>query len=168
MKQLLSSHAEARSLHQRNKLILIARSRLEFIVIKLIDNEKSLFFIVPSQLSEAQISIVIVSLVALKHNLQQRCKKLNILCVVYNLVFSSHQLYTLPILLLINIELVVKNSFVFFVASLHAISRLDRLFLNKAYLLLTARHYRRNIGVINQLRRVFCLFVCITAILFLG
>ena len=165
MKQLLSSHAEIRSLHQRNELILIARSRSEFIIIMLIGNEKSLFFIVPSQLPKTQISIVIVSLVALKHDFQQRCKKLNIFYAVYDPVFLFYQLYALSTLLLMNIELVVENSFVFFVASLHAMSRLNRLFLNKAHLLLTARYYRRNIDVINQLRRVSCLFVCITAIL---
>ena len=131
----------------------------------LTSNKKNLFFIVPSQLPEAQISIVIVSLVALKHNLQQRWKKLNILCAVYDPVFSFHQLHALPTLLLINIELVVEDSFIFFVANLHAMSQLNRLFLNKTHLLLTARHYRRNIGAINQLRRVPCLFVCMTATL---
>ena len=165
MKQLLGSHAEARSLHQRNELILVARSRSELIVIMLIGSEKSLFFIVSSQLPEVQISIVIVSLVALKHDLQQRCKELNVFCAVYDLVFSFHQLHALSTLLLMNIELVVENIFVFFVVSLHAMNQLNCLFLNEVYLLLTARHYRRNIGVINQLCCVFCFFVCMTAIL---
>ena len=166
MKQLLNSHAEARSLHQRNKLILIARSRSELIVVMLTGNKKSLFFIVPSQLPEIQISIVIVSLVALKHDFQQRCKELNVLCAVYDSVFSLHQLHALPTLLLMNIEFAVENIFVSFVVSLHAMGRLNRLFLNETYLLLIARYYRRNIGVINQLRCVSCLFVCMTATLF--
>ena len=165
MKQLLGSKVETRSTHQRNGLILIARSRSELIVVMLIGSGKSFFFIVSSQLSGAQISIVIVSLIALKHDLQQRCRELNVSCAVYDSVFSSHQLHALPTLLLVDIGLAVESSFVSFVVKLHASGQLDRLFLDEARLLLTASHYRWHIGVVNQLRRVSCPFVCMTVIL---
>ena len=165
MKQLLSSKAETRSTHQRNELILIAHSPPKLIVVMPTDSDKSLFFIVSSQLPKAQISIVIVPLIALKHDLQQRCRELNVPCAVYDPVFSPHQLHALPTLLLVDIGLAVEDSFVSFVAKLHASGRLDRLFLDEAHLLLTASHYRRHIGAVNQLRRVPCPFVCMTATL---
>ena len=75
LKQLFESHAESRNLNQRNALIVIARSRLELIVVMPIGSGKSLLFVVSSQLLGAQVTIVIVPLVALKQNLLQRCKK---------------------------------------------------------------------------------------------
>ena len=149
MEQLLGSHAEPRSRHQRNGLILVARSRPELIVVMPTDSGKSLFVIVPSQLSGAQSSIVIVPLVALKRDLQQRCKELKVSCAVYDPVFSPHQLHALPTLLLVDIGFAVDESFVFFVTRLHALGRLNRLFFDEAHLLLTARHYRRYIGFVN-------------------
>ena len=165
MKQLLSSHVETRNIHQRNEFILITRNRSKFIVIMSIDNDKIFFFILFSQLSKVQINIVIVFLIALKHDFQQRCKKLKIFCAVYDSIFSSHQLHALSTLLLMNIEFAIENNFVFFVIELHAIDRLNRMFLNEIHFLLIVRHYHRHIDVINQLRRVFCFFVCMTIIL---
>ena len=81
---------------------------------------------------------------------------------MYDSIFTSHQLHALSTLLLMNIDNVVNESFVTFVASLHALSRLNRLMFDETHLFLIARHYRLRIEIINQLRRILCLFVCMT------
>ena len=84
---------------------------------------------------------------------------------MYDSIFTSHQLHALFTLLLVNIDDVVDESFVTFATSLHALNRLNRLMFDETHLLFTTRHYRLRIEIINQLRRVFCSFVCMTIIL---
>ena len=84
---------------------------------------------------------------------------------MYDSIFTSHQLHALSTLLLVDIDDAATEDFVTFVTSLHAMGRLNRLMLDEAHLLFIARHYRLRIEVINQLRRVLCPFVCMTATL---
>ena len=66
LKSIFESHAKSRSLNQRNELFMIARNRLETLIVMLIESEKSLLFVIFAQLSNAQVTMIIVSLIVLK------------------------------------------------------------------------------------------------------
>ena len=162
LQRIFESHAESRSLNQRNDLIMIARSRLEIIVVMLTSDEKSLLFVVSSQLSSAQVTMIIVFLIALKQNLLRRCMKWNVICACYDLDTTSQQMHAVFSLLLMNIETTITSNFVSFARFLHATNRLNRIVLDEAHLLLIASHYRSRIVELNVLRRVFCSLICMT------
>ena len=165
LKRLFGPHAEPRSLEQRNGLILVARSRPELIIVMPTGSGKSLLFVVPSQLPQTQTTIVIVPLLALKQDLVDRCKEWRVACTTYDRIASPHRLHALPALLLVDIEDAVHDTFLAFVSSLHTAGRLDRLVLDEAHFLVTARLYRKHLPAIHQLRRINCPFVCMTATL---
>ena len=87
--RIFESHAESRSLDQRNDLIIIARNRLDIIIIIFIENDKNLLFVIFSQLLNIQIIVIIISFITLKQDLIRRCMKWNILYVCYDLVITS-------------------------------------------------------------------------------
>ena len=104
LKQLFGPHAEPRIQDQRNGLLLVARSHSELIVVMPIGSGKSLLFVVPSQLPQAQVTIVIVSLIALRQDLLQRCQEWKIACMVYDPFLISQQSHAVPALLLVDID----------------------------------------------------------------
>ena len=68
-------------------------------------------------------------------------------------------------LLLINIEIVVILNFLVFARFLHIINRLNRIVLDKTYFLFITKYYCRKIIIVEMLRRISYLFVCIITIL---
>ena len=160
MKQLFDSQAESRSMNQRNELLMIARSRSKMLVMMSTDSDKILLFVILSQLSRAKIIIVIVSLIALKQDLQKRCKQWSIHCMSYDSFFTRNQLHAVSSLLLVNIENVVTSDFVEFAQTLHVNDRLNRIVLNEIHQLLIINHYRQRMSFISQFRDIFVSFVC--------
>ena len=165
MKQLFDSQTEFRNTNQRNELLMIARSRSKMLVMMFIDNDKILLFVILSQLSRAKIIIVIVSLIALKQDLQERCKQWDIHCMSYDFFFIRNQLHAISSLFLVNIENVVISDFVEFAQTLHVNDRLNRIVLNETHQLLIINYYRQRMSLIFQLRDIFASFVCIIDIL---
>ena len=141
---------------------MIARNRSKIIVIMLTSSEKSLLFIVSSQLFQTHVIVIIVSLIVLKQDLIRQCLKWKVLCVCYDSVITSQQLHAISSLLLMNINRAITLEFLTFARVLHATNRLNRIVLNETHLLLTIAHYRSRVIVVELLRRIFCLFVCMT------
>ena len=142
MKQLFDSQTKSRNMNQRNELLMIARNRSKMLVMMFIDSDKILLFVILSQLSRAKIIIVIVSLIALKQDLQERCKQWDIHCMSYDFFFIRNQLHAISSLFLVNIENVVISDFVEFAQTLHVNDRLNRIVLNEIHQLLIINHYR--------------------------
>lgn len=78
---------------------------------------------------------------------------------------TEHQLHAISSLLLVDVDLAVTSSFIAVFTALHACGRLDRLVIDEAHLILTAAHYRENLGLLGVLRRVGCPILCLTATL---
>lgn len=165
LQRIFGPHAAPRSLDQRHGLIMIARSRPETVVVMPTGGGKTLLFVVPSLLPGAQVTLVIVPLVALRQDLLRRCREWNVACACYDADITPQRMHAVPGLLLVDIETAVTPDFLAFARSLHAMDRLDRIVLDEAHLLLTAGHYRRKIVAVGVLRRIPCPFVCMTATL---
>lgn len=166
LQQLFGPQATARSNVQRTILRLITCSRPETIIVMLINSGKTVLFVVPSLLPQAQVTVVIVPLIALKHDLIRRCTEWNISFEVYENTWTQpERLHAVPSLLLIDVKIVSSPSCIEFLHRLQVKGRLDRIVLNEAHLLLTAAHYRACLTLLALLRRVHCPFVCLTATL---
>jgi len=104
---------------------------------------KTVLFVVPSLLPQAQVTVVIVPLIASKHDLIRRCTEWNISFGLYENTWAQpERLHAVPSLLLIDVEIVSSPSCIGFLHRLQAEGRLDRIVLDEAHLLLTAAHYR--------------------------
>jgi hypothetical protein len=146
LQRILGPHAAPRSLHQRNELIMVARSRPETMVVMPTSGGKSLLFVVPSLLPRAQVTLVIVPLIALRQDLLQRLGEWDVACACYDAAVTPQQVHAVPALLLVDIETAVTPDFLAFARALHALDRLDRMILDEAHLLLTVAHYRRHVA----------------------
>ncbi|KAL8689011.1 MAG: hypothetical protein Q9218_005217, partial [Villophora microphyllina] len=165
LQRLFGLHAAPRNLDQRDGFLLVARSRPEAIIVLPTGSGKTLLFIVASQLPGAQVTIVIVPLIALKQDLRQRCTAWGIVHAIYDPCSTPQQLHAVPTLLLVDIETAVTPGFLSFARALHAIGRLDRFVLDEAHLLLTASYYRTQLPAVAGLRRVHVPFICMTGTL---
>ena len=63
---------------------MVARSRLEAIIVLPTGGSKSLLFLVASQLPGAQVTIVIVPLIALRQDLRQRCNTWGLVHAIFD------------------------------------------------------------------------------------
>ena len=125
LQRLFGPEADFRSQDQRNGFRLIIRCRAETLIVMPIDSGKSLLFIVFSQLPGAQITIVIVSLIALRYDLILRCQAWGVLCATYDSVVIPQRLHAISTLLVVDIYLATTQEFVAFVEALQRTGRLD-------------------------------------------
>ena len=68
-------------------------------------------------------------------------------------------------LLLVNVDLAITNFFIAIIQTLQNCDRLDRLIIDKVYLILTATHYRENLELLKVLRQVRYLIIYLTTTL---
>ena len=163
--QLLGPLAQPRS-SQKEALSLIASSRPEALIILPTASGKTLLYILPTLLPLAQVTVVIVPLIALKQDLIQRCIRWKLAFVCYEASQDwQDRLHAVPSLILVDIDIAVSAGFRGFLQTLHRDGRLDRLIIDEAHLILTSAHYREKLGLLGVLRQVPCPIVCMTATL---
>lgn len=163
---LFGPHASFRTQAQQDCLNIIAQSGPEAIIILPTGAGKTIVFLVPTLLPGAQVTVVIIPLIALKHDLLRRCKEWGIEPLCYRPEsWHEDRLHAVPSLVLIDIDLAVSERARSFLRALYANNRLDRIVLDEAHLLLTASHYREKLGLLGALRSIPCPFVCMTATL---
>ena len=97
---------------------------------------KSLSYLLASSLVTSNITLVIIPLVGLKLDIQERAAEFNIPCSVFE---KEQEFSTLTLL---SIETVRNANFIFKVKDLVSQERLDRVVVDECYLLFTSRSYR--------------------------
>jgi len=166
LKVVFGPTAIVRDRPQREALQLLASWTPESIIILPTGGGKSTLYLVMSRLHAADVTIVIVPLIALRQDLIRRCRESGILYWHYNNVDRMEErLHAVPSLVFVDVESATTDQFVAFLRQLHDSGRVDRLVLDEAHLVLTASHYRDNLGWLGKLRQVPCPFVCLTATL---
>ena len=166
LRDVFGPAATVRDHTQREALQLLASWTPESIIILPTGGGKSTLYLVLSRLQAAEVSIVIVPLIALRQDLIRRCREYGILHWHYNNVDRMQdRLHTVPHLVFVDIESAVTRHFMAFLQQLHDNGRVDRLILDEAHLVVTASHYRDNLGWLGALRQVPCPFICLTATL---
>ena len=95
----------------------------------------------------AEVTIVIVPLIALRQDLIRRCREYGISHWHYNNVDRMQErLHAVPHLVFVDVESAVTQHFMAFLKQLHDSGRVDRFILDEAHLVVTSSHYRENLG----------------------
>ena len=105
---------------------------------------KSLTYLLASALSTSTTTIVIVPLVGLKLDLIRRAEEFNIPISIYE------EIKDFKALTLISIETILNTSFLEAIRSLIESSKLDRIVVDEAHLLITTKSYRSSIFKFKQ------------------
>jgi len=145
LKRLFGPSAAPRDSMQRDGLQLLARSRPETIVVTPTGSGKSVLYVVLSLLPRAEVTVVIVPLIALRQDMVRRYEQWQIPFRVWPAGHVVGQLYAVPSLLLVDIGHAVRPDFAALLSRLQLHRRLDRIVLEEAHLLLTASHYREKL-----------------------
>ncbi|MCJ1485470.1 hypothetical protein MMC06_005644 [Schaereria dolodes] len=151
--------------HQHNALLLIARSLPETIVVMPTGSEKTVLFMTPTLLPQAEVTVVITPLVALKQDLTRRCQEWNVSHTHYHPSMADERLHAVPLLLFIDVEQVSSVDFQTLLEALARHGRLDHIILNEAHLMLTASYYCQELRHLITLRQFPCPFIYLTATL---
>ena len=166
LKVVFGPTAIVRDRTQREALLLLASWTPESIIVLPTGGGKSTLYLVMSCLQAADVTIVIVPLIALRQDLIRRCREAGIPYWHYNNVDRMEErLHAVPPLVFVDVESATTKQFVAFLQQLHHSGRVDRLVLDEAHLVLTSTPYRANLGWLGTLRQVPCPFVCLTATL---
>lgn len=127
---------------------------------------KTLLYVLSSLFPSAQVTTVIVPLISLKQDLLCRCSEWQIEALCYSQsACLINQFYSMPLLLFIDVDLAVTDYCDIFLLLLQENSHLDCIVLDEAHLILTASHYREQLGFFRYLRILHCLFICLTTTL---
>ena len=122
---------------QRDALSLIARSRPETLIVMPTGSGKTILYVVPTLLPGAQVTVVIVTLVALKQDLLRRCAEWGLEPLCYSRTTCDEgRLHAVPSLVFVDVDSAVTQSFRAFLQRLQKTGRLDRIVLEEAHLLL--------------------------------
>ncbi len=166
LQQLFGPDAQVRNQLQRDALSLVARSRPETLVVMPTGSGKTILYVVPTLLPGAKVTVVIVPLVALKQDLLRRCAEWGLEPLCYSRTTCDEgRLHAVPSLVFVDVDSAVTQSFRAFLQRLQKTGRLDRIILEEAHLLLTASHYREQLGLLGVLRNIGSPFVFMTATL---
>jgi superfamily II DNA helicase RecQ len=107
---------------------------------------KSLSFMVPALLPEANSTIVITPLVALAEDILRRCKEANIDCIIYGRVQARYA----KIIIVIT-ESAISDSFVQFILDIHIKGKLDRIVFDEMHKIITDVSFRPRLEELNKL-----------------
>ena len=122
-----------------------------------------------SLLSQTQMMMIIMSLIALKHDLIRRCTQWDVFFACYeDAEIRVERLHAMSSLLFMNVKTVITFSCINFLQRLQTKRRLNRLILNETHLLLIVAHYRESLTLLATLRRVQCSFMCLIVMLSLS
>ena len=129
--------------HQQTALREIANCVPEMLVILPTGGGKTLLYVIPSLLPGAQVTAVVIPLVALKQDLLGRCLEWNIEATSYDqFTCSTNRLHATPPLLFMDVDCATTDHCRAFLRVLLKNWCLDRIVLDKAHLVLTASHYQ--------------------------
>ena len=167
LQQLFGPHATVKSLAQQDALRLVTSCYPECFIILPTGGGKTILYVLPTLLPHAETTVVIVPLVALRHDLTRRCDAWGIQYGTFTseMSYSADRLHAVPPLLLVDIDNAFSANFRALLVELSSQGRLDRIVLDEAHILLTASHYRYSLKDIAGLRSFECPFVCLTGTL---
>ena len=108
------------------------------------------------------ITVVILPLIGLKHNIMRR---LNCIGLRYKVQESKEDEEVRCLLVFVLVNKAVSVTFQSYLNQLKAGNRLNRVIFNKSYLAITISQYQPKMGLVKYLRSLRCQFVYLTAIL---
>ena len=156
--------ADFRTPAQRDTIEIILSGVGEVVAVLATGEGKSLAFMLPSRLPGAGTTVVILPLVALRHDMIRRCELLGLEFRIWDKNQSEHEDLGCP-LLFVPVESAVGRRFRGYLGRLDSRNQVDRVVFDESHLILTASKYRPKLHLIKFLRQLRCQFVFLTATL---
>ncbi|KAH0548035.1 hypothetical protein GP486_008223 [Trichoglossum hirsutum] len=123
---------------------------------------KSLMFMLPASIREAGTTVVITPLIALKQDMQRRCRELGLECIAWSARRKIHD----TCILLVTPESAVSQGFMNHLRKLQAMDRLDRIVIDECHVLLNTRlDFRRKLQKLRKMVEFTVQLVLLTATL---
>lgn len=156
--------ADFRTSAQRDTIEIILSGVGEVVAILATGEGKSLAFMLPSRLPGAGTTVVILPLVALRHDMIRRCGQLGLEFRIWDKNQSEHEGLGCP-LFFVPVESAVGRRFRGYLGRLDSRNQVDRVVFDESHLILTASKYRPKLHLVKFLRQLRCQFVFLTATL---
>ena len=147
---------------QQLALRAVMDNKSPIIVVMPTGGGKSLMFMLPASVKEAGTTVVITPLIALKQDMQRRCRELGIECQSW----SARKKINDSCILLVTPESAVSQGFMTHLRKLQAMDRLDRIVVDECHVLLNIRmDFRRKLQKLRKLVEFTTQLVLLTATL---
>src|ERR1700721_1613408 len=149
LKEFLNNLNAIYKIREQELLVKAILLKIPYIFgILLTSSRKSLSYLLTASLNTSNITIVIVPLLGLKHDIIKRAKEFNIP------VSSFKEEKEAKTLTFVSIETIIQPKFLFLLRSLVEDKKLDKIILDKCYLLITSSSYRSIMFRFKEILRI--------------
>ncbi|KAH0553468.1 hypothetical protein GP486_006460, partial [Trichoglossum hirsutum] len=161
LQQLMGLETRFRS-KQHAALQAIIANKSPIILVMRTGGGKSLMFMLPASIQEAGTTVVVMPLIALKQDMQRRCRELGLECIAWSARKKIHD----TCILLVTPESAVSQGFMNHLRKLQAMDRLDRIVIDECHVLLNTRlDFRRKLQKLRKMVEFTVQLVLLTATL---
>jgi len=161
LQQLMGQGTQFRG-KQHVALRAIMDNKSPVIVVMRTGGGKSLMFMLPASIKDAGTTVVVTPLIALKQDMQRRCRELGLECVEWDARRKMHD----SCILLVTPESAISQGFMNYMRKLKAMDRLDRIVIDECHILLNTRlDFRRKLQKLRKVVEFTVQLVLLTATL---
>jgi superfamily II DNA or RNA helicase len=161
LQQLMGQDTQFRG-KQQTALRAIMDNKSPIILVMATGAGKSLVFMLPASVKDAGTTVVVTPLIALKQDMQRRCRQLGIDCIAW----SARKKIQDTSILLVTPESAVSQGFMNHLRKLQGMDRLDRIVIDECHVLLnTQLDFRRKLQKLKKLVEFTVQLVLLTATL---
>lgn len=158
---MYGADTEYRSPKQRQTMEHILSGCGQILTVLRTSEEKSLLYLLLCQLPAAGTTILILPLVVLKTEIQQRCTETGIEAHIWGPESIPGRLHSCP-LIVVSVEQAVRPQFREFLYRLHIANELDCIVFDKCHIILTAVDYRSAMALLPRIRELACQIIFLT------
>lgn len=155
LQRMYGAQAQYRSPEQERALQYIVAGAGQVVAILGSGEGKSLLYFLPCQLPGAGTTVVILPLIVLKEEMQQRSQQHGIRARVWDETCDVDEFISCP-LILVGVEQAVQRNFRSVLLRLHVANQLDRIVFDECHLAVTAADYRASMALLPTLREYQC------------
>ncbi len=121
---------------QKSTIEIIMTKKSSVMIVMIIEEEKSLLFMLSTWCSQNDISIIVMSLIALRQNMKQRCKCMSITCVKWNSRWSLNAIK----IILVTLKFAMSDEFQTFINQLQVTQILNWIVIDECHVMLNEQH----------------------------
>ncbi|KAH0544389.1 hypothetical protein GP486_008517, partial [Trichoglossum hirsutum] len=161
LQQLMGQNIQFRG-KQQATLRAIMDGKSPIILVMRTGGGKSLMFMLPASVKDAGTTVVVTPLIALKQDMQRRCRELGLECQEWSTRKKVHD----SSILLVTPESAISQGFMNHLRKLQGMDRLDRIVIDECHILLNTRlDFRRKLQKLRKMVEFTAQLVLLTATL---
>ena len=150
---------------QKSTIKIVMTRQSSVMIVMIIEEEKSLLFMLSTWCSQSDISIVVMLLIALRQNMKQRCESMSITCVERNSRWSLDAIK----IVLVTSKFAVSDEFQTFINWLQVMQILNRIVIDECHVMLNEqRNFRWQMQQLRNLMNVKMQMILLTTTLSLS